>query len=151
MVFFMASLSQEKQSFAYSPTTGIYLTLFTQWAMDNRHRSAARYFVAFCWMAFVASNVDFGINLYLMIKGFWYSLPQGGPDMFFEDVSNWQTILKESTSQLLVTAGDSLMVMSFLVIPITSLILFRSIAYTASGAAISTSPSSPSAFSSQQP
>jgi hypothetical protein len=103
-------------------------------------------------MAFLISNIDFGINLYLMIKGFWFSLPQGGPDVFFADVQNWQTILREVVSQLLVTASDTLMVMHSLVIPITLIIpLLRSIAYTASGAATSMLPSSPSAFSLQKP
>ena len=120
--------------------------------MDPRHRSAALYFVAFCWMAFLTSNIDFGINLYLMIKGFWFFLPQGGPDIFFLNLRNWQTILREVMGQLLVTASDTLMARLSLVIPITLLIFsFRSIVYTASGAAISTSPSSPSPFSSQKP
>ena len=100
--------------------------LFIQWVINPRHRSAALYFVAFCWMAFLISNLDFGINLYLMIKGFWYSLPQGGPDVFFEDPQNWQTVLREITSQLLVTTGDSLMVMLSLVIPITLTLLIPS-------------------------
>jgi hypothetical protein len=137
--------------FSNPPATGIYLILFIQWAINPRHWSAALYFMAFCWMAFLISNLDFGINLYLMIKGFWFSLPQGGPDVFFEDPKNWQTVLREIISQLLVTAGDTLMVIPSLVIPITLLMpLLRSIAYTASGAATSTLSSSPSPFSSQK-
>ena len=93
---------------------GIYLVLFLRWAVHPRHRSAAIYFVAFCWMAFIASNVDFAINLYLLIKAFWLSLPQGGPDVFFANLSNWQTVLREITYQLLVSACDTLMVSSYI-------------------------------------
>jgi len=65
-------------------------------------------------MAFIASNVDFAINLYLLIKAFWLSLPQGGPDVFFANLSNWQTVLREITYQLLVSACDTLMVSSYI-------------------------------------
>jgi hypothetical protein len=138
--------------FSHSPVTGIYLVLFIQWAVNPRHRSAALYFSAFCWIVFVVSNVDFAINFYLMIKGFWFSLPQGGPDVFFTDFRNWQTIARETIAQSMIAIGDTLMVLHFLFIPITLLIhLFRSIAYTASGTATSTSPFSPAPFSWHKP
>jgi hypothetical protein len=104
-------------AFSYPPVTGIYLVLFIQWAVNPRHRSSAIYFSAFCWIAFVACNIDFALNVYLMIKGFWFSLPQGGPDVFFADFRNWQTIGRESIAQSMVTMGDTLMVMPFLLSP----------------------------------
>jgi hypothetical protein len=103
-------------------------------------------------MAFLASNIDFGINLYIVIEGFWFSLPHGGPHVFFLNIRNWQTITRDAIVLLLVTSSDTLMVRLSLVVPITLLIfLFRSIVYTASGAATFTSLSSPSPFSLQKP
>ena len=121
----------------------------------NRQRAAAFYFVTFCWVAFVLSNIDFAINLYLLVKGFWFSLPHGGPDVFFADLQNWQTVLREITYQLIVSASDTLMVgglpsqSRYRYIPIH--LPTRFTACTVSGAATSTSSSSPSSFSSPKP
>ncbi|KAF8888749.1 hypothetical protein BD779DRAFT_1672088 [Infundibulicybe gibba] len=87
---------------------GIYLMLFIRW-ISLKGKSSV-YFVGVCWIGFVASNIDFGINLYLLLQGFWFWLPKGGPDVFFMDLGNWQTIFREVNYQVLVSVCDAFMV-----------------------------------------
>ncbi|KAF8888748.1 hypothetical protein BD779DRAFT_1470036 [Infundibulicybe gibba] len=88
---------------------GIYLMLFLRWATLAKQKTSI-YFVIVCWIGFVASNIDFAINLYLLLEGFWFWIPKGGPDAFFMNLGNWQTVLREFNYQILVSVCDAFMV-----------------------------------------